>query len=550
MDFWTLILNVVLLLTIALLLGLLLERFKQSAILGYLAAGVVMGPGALNLISGRDAIAAMAELGVALLLFTIGLEFSYSRFKKMGAIAIGGGTLQIVLTGLVVAGIALAFGFSLTVALALGVIVAPSSTACVLRILTSRAEIDSVYGRNSLGILLLQDIALVPLVLIVSLLGGEGTLGEILWEVGRALALAVLVVVLLYVIINHVLSRVLNLAFGTRNRELPVLLAATTCLGSAWVAHAFGLSPAIGAFGAGLLLAESPFATQIRSDIGGLRALFMALFFVSIGMLANVRVPIDEWALRLLIVGLMIFGKALIIWPIGRLFRHSHRNALATGICLAQVGEFSFVLGEVGVSMGIIDAEIFRFLITSAVITLFLSPLLIDAAPRIGTWTEKKLMGLGIARAIDKPLTEAESNMEGHAIVVGIGPSGKGALEALNQKCIPVIAVDLNPRAISLARCEGIQAEVGDASHAEVLEHVNVSQACAVIVTVPEHNAALQIVRQIKALAPKTPIIARARYNAYAKELELAGAHAVIDEEKQVGRSLGIEIMQHIEPAC
>jgi CPA2 family monovalent cation:H+ antiporter-2 len=214
------------------------------------------------------------------------------------------------------------------------------------------------------------------------------------------------------------------------------------------------------------------------------------------------------------------------------------------------VGEFSFVLGEVGVSMGAIDFDLFRSIVTVAVVTLFLSPLLIEVAPRIGSWTEKRLITLGLTKAIDEPSVEHKAKMDGHAIIVGLGPSGKCVMEALNENCVPVAVLDLNPRAIAFARDEGIWAEVGDASHEEVLEHMNIATACAVIVTVPEHNSALQIIRRVKALAAETPIIARARYNVYVRELELAGAHAVVDEEQQVGLSLGREIMQHIQSKC
>jgi len=549
MDFWILILNIVVLLALALLFGMILERLKQSAILGYLAAGALLGPSALNLISTGEAVSAMAELGVALLLFTIGLEFSWSRLRRLGAIALGGGTLQIVATGLATAGVAMALGLGPIVALALGAMIAPSSTACVLRLLTSRSEIDSVYGRNALGILLLQDIALVPLVLMVTFLGEKGTLGVIVWEIGRAVGLVILFFGGLYVVINYVISRIIDVTFATRNRELPVLLAATTCLGSAWVAHAFGISPALGAFGAGLLLAESPFATQIRADMGGLRTLFVALFFVSIGMLADFGFMRNEWAAVIGLVAAIVVGKAVIIWPIARVFRHSHRNALATGICLAQVGEFSFVLAQTGLSMGVIDPDIFRLLVSATVITLFLSPLLVAASPGVAGWMEKKLVGFGLTKAMDTSPSEKTPTLTGHVIVVGMGPSGQGVVDALKPHKIPTIVVDLNSRTVMAARQEGILAEVGDASQEEILEHVQVKSARAIVVTVPDYRSMVQIIRQVRAFAPRTLVIARARYHVHVKDLESAGAHVIVDEEQNMGNTLGRELIKRMNLA-
>jgi CPA2 family monovalent cation:H+ antiporter-2 len=443
----------------------------------------------------------------------------------------------------------MALGLSPIVAIGLGAMMAPSSTACVLRLLTSRAEIDTVYGRNALGILLLQDIALVPLVLIVTFLGEKGTLGVILLEVGRAVGLLVLFFGGLYLIITYVISRIIDVMFATRNRELPVLLAATTCLGSTWVAHAFGLSPALGAFGAGLLLAESPFATQIRADIGGLRTLFVALFFVSIGMLADIGFMRSEWMVVVGFSAAIMVGKAVIIWPIARMFRHSHRNAIATGICLAQVGEFSFVLAQTGLSMGVIETDLFRLLVSATVITLFLSPLLVAASPRAAGWLDERLVGLGLIKATDTSPLEKEPAMTGHVIVVGMGPSGRGVVEALKPFRVPTVIVDLNSRAVMAARQEGFRAEVGDASQEEVLEHVHVKSARAVVVTVPDYRIMVQIIRQVRAYAPRTLVIARARYHVHADDLKDAGAHVIVDEERNMGDTLGRELIRRMDLA-
>jgi CPA2 family monovalent cation:H+ antiporter-2 len=550
MDFWALLLDVVILLALALALGVLFERLKQSAILGYLAAGTLLGPGALNLISGKEVISAMAELGVALLLFTIGLEFSWSRLRRLGAIAVAGGTLQVGLTGLAAAAVGLALGLKPGSAVVLGAMIALSSTACVLRMLADRAELESVHGRNALGILLLQDIAVVPLVLLVTMLGGGASALEILWGTGRAIALAAALVGGFYLVINYALPRLLDVTVATRNRELPIILAAATCLGSAWTAHALELSPALGAFVAGFLLAESPFATQIRADVGALRTLFVALFFASIGMLEDLSYLKDGWMAVAGVVGAIVVGKALIIWPIARLFRYSHRNALATGICLAQVGEFSFLLAQIALSGGVIGPAFFRLVVSATVVTLFLSPYLVAAAPRVGALAERGLSGLGLVSIQEPAPLEATAGLARHVIVVGFGPAGRGVMEALRRTGIPTAIVELNSRTVASARRQGMHAEVGDASQGEVLEHLQVASARAVVVTVPDYRTALQVIRQVRALAPKALIIARARYHIYARELELAGAHVIVDEEQQIGHLLGQQVIERIHQSA
>ncbi|GAB4348951.1 MAG: monovalent cation:proton antiporter family protein [Candidatus Abyssubacteria bacterium] len=546
MDFWSTVLDLFMLLIVALVTGALFERLKQSAVLGYLVAGTAIGPGAFNLINNKEAVSSMAELGVALLLFTIGLEFSWSRLRKVGPFALGGGTLQILLTGALTAAIALALGMSLRPAVALGAMLAPSSTACVLRILADRAETESVYGRNALGVLLLQDVALVPLVLLVSMLGGGDSLEVVLLGIGKALFLAVALIAVFYLLNRFLLPRLLDLAVATGNRELPTLLATAVFLGAIWTTHALELSPALGAFVAGFLLGESPFATQIRADVGVLRTLFVATFFASIGMLADLPFVASQWLGVLGFVAAIVAGKALIIWPIGLLFRHSHRHSLATGVSLAQVGEFSFVLAQIGVARGVVSDDLFRLILTATVATLFLTPYLVAVAPHVGEWTERTLFRASARRGFDAE--KPSEKLAAHVIVVGYGPAGQGVVEALARANIPAIVLELNSRTVFAARQRGVRAEVGDATQDGVLDHLQVVSARAVVVTVPDHRTALQTICQVRSLAPNALVIARSRYHIYARDLELAGAHSVIDEERQIGHILGTEVIRRIQP--
>ena len=537
MDLWAALLDVLILLLVALALGALCERLRQNAILGYLIAGMLVGPHALNWMPNHEAVMTIAELGVALLLFTIGLEFSWRRLRTIGPVALGGGTLQVLLTGGLTAGAGLLLGLGGRPALAVGAMVALSSTACVLRLLVSRAEIDSIYGRNALGILLLQDMAVVPLVLLVTMLGREGSAAEVGWEMLRTLGAATFVTGSLYVLLKYVVPLLLRNQEVARNRELPILLAIVTAVGAAWAAHQFGLSPALGAFIAGMLLAESPFATQIRGDVNSLRTLFVTLFFSSIGMLVDPAWAIRHWALLTVVLAAIVLGKAALICGVTRLFRSPLGHAVAAGVCLAQVGEFSFVLAEVARDEEVIDEQLFSLIISVTVASLLLTPYLVAAAPRLAVAANRLTnRGRGTTRRLDDVSGVPEADLRGRIVIVGFGPAGRRVAEALfRSHREQLVVIELNPKSAATARGYGLHTYIADATRPDVLEHLHVGHARTVVVTIPDPAAARNVIAGVRALSPITPVIARARYHVYRWELILAGAEAVIDEEEQVG---------------
>ena len=553
MDLWTALLDLLILLLAALLLGALCERAKQSAILGYLLAGTLLGPNALDWMPNHLAVAAIAELGVALLLFTIGLEFSWRRLRTSGPIALGGGALQVLVTIALAAGVCMMLGLGGRPALAIGAMIALSSTACVLRLLVSRAEIDGIYGRNALGILLLQDIAVVPLVLVVTAMGGEsgGSVVQIGWELGRAAGVASLLVAGLFLLLNYVLPLLLSTQQAARNRDLPILLAIVTAVGAAWVSHKLGLSPALGAFIAGLLLAESPFATQIRADIGPLRTLFVTLFFSSIGMLSNPAWMLAHWATVATVVAAILFGKAVVISGVARLFRSSPGHAVATGICLAQVGEFSFVLAEVARHGQLINGDLFELFVAATVVTLFLTPYLVAVAPHLATAAGKlSARAPQVLHPLGEASLEPNAKLSGHIVIVGFGPAGRRVAEALMRRHKSLlVVVELGAKSAGVAQTYGLRTYIGDATHTEVLEHVRVAAARTVVVTVPDPTAARRVIEGVRALAPQTPVIARARYHVYRWELIVAGAEVVVDEEDEVGLRIASAVRKMLRAA-
>ncbi|MGD8257361.1 MAG: cation:proton antiporter, partial [Desulfobacterales bacterium] len=369
--------EIVLLLTVAFVLGAIAQKLKQSAIIGYLLAGAVVGP----LLFNAGAVRQVAELGVALLLFSIGLEFSFSRLRKLGSIALKGGTLQVIIS-LVLFAILLIPFIDLSKAIAQGAMAALSSTAVVLRVLVDRAAIDSIHGRNALGILLLQDIAVVTLVLLVTVLTKGGSIGEVALHLGKTLGGALILVVVFYTLFYHLVPRILMAQGLFANRELVVLLAIIIALGSVWGAHSLGLSPALGAFLAGMLLAESPFATQIRSDIVSIRTLFVTLFFTSVGMLADPLWLVQH--LHWVIVGLLlVFGiKTPIVYAIASFFKNGPVHALSTGLTLAQIGEFSFVLAAAAHEGALIDSDQFALVVSITILSLLMAPYMVSNAEK------------------------------------------------------------------------------------------------------------------------------------------------------------------------
>lgn len=540
MDLWRFLMEVIMLLGTAFFLGALAQRLRQSPIIGYLVAGTLIGP----LMFNAEAVNQTAELGVALLLFSIGLEFSFGRLRQMGRMAFGGGTAQVLVTmGLVV--VLTVWRTGLAQALTLGAIVALSSTAVVVRILVDRAEIDSVRGRNCLAILLLQDIAIVPLVLMVSLFSpAAGDIG-VFTHILKITAAAIGLTVILYLLLYKVVPILLSVQGVFANRELTVLLAIVVGIGAAWAAHSMGISPALGAFVAGLLLGESPFATQIQTDIGPLRTIMVTLFFASVGMLAK-----PMWFLLhvhwIVLAATAIFViKSMIIYGVGRLFNLDNRQAMAMGITLGQIGEFSFVLASTAGTGGILGPETTDLIISVIIVLMFAAPYMVSMAFPL---TDRLIALIQRRRPEDRerPAPSAEDPAQ-QVLVVGLGPAGGQVIETLlDQQWEPVV-IDINPESRRRAQEFGIAIHLGDATNEEILAHAGLGKVCMAVVTVPDPGTAIQIVKLIRRMAPSLFLVVRCRYNRRVQDMQNAGADVVIDEEKNMGKALSRQIIDHIE---
>ena len=547
MDIWKLLFDIVLLLSAALLLGGIVSRFGQSPLIGYLLAGMILGgPGSVHVLRREQDITAIAELGVSLLLFNLGLEFSWNHLRRLGARTLLAGVLQVVLTAAAACAVCLLLQLPAKESLAVGALIALSSTACCMRLLMERAELDSVHGRTAFAILLVQDLAVVPLAILMAVLGGSGAFSEMTVAVGKALAVGAGLVVALYLVLNKLAVWALGRLTLESNRELTVLLAVATGLGSAWAAHSVGLSPALGAFGAGLFLGGSPFATQIRSDVATLRIVLLTLFFGAAGMVADPVWIYENISVVVAVTAAIIVGKTLLVWLIGRLCGQSDAAGIATGLCLAQIGEFAFVLGSMGAERGVLSHEIYMLIVSAAILTLLMTAFLIPAAPKAG-WLAQRLLRRPAFVAGPEATRPVRPGPD--AVIVGFGPSGQHASEALAGRDLTVCVVDLNKSARAAAVERRFQVDLGDATQQEVLEHLQVARAKLVVVTIPDRRAALTIVRQVRRLAPQAHLVVRCRHDRYYQDFEAAGAHDIVREEMEAGRGLARAIARVLAAA-
>ncbi len=543
MDSWTLLARVVILLAVAAGLGVLLRRLGQNAIVGYLLAGVILGPTGLGLIGSAEQLRQVSEVGVALLLFSIGLEFSLSRLRQMGRVAVFGGLTQIAVTLLAIMWILRAAGVNFEEALVLASALAMSSTAVTLRVLMDNAALDSGHGRAAVGILLIQDLAVVPLLLLTDALAQNMAGREAMARFGlKALAIAG-GSGLLWLAMRYIAPPLFARAILSRNRELPVIVAACASIGAAAGAHALGVSPAIGAFAAGVVLAESPFATQMRADLTPLTAVFVATFFASIGAIVNLPAGSRAGYVVLAAACVLVLKTilaALAVW----VFQRSARVALATGLAISQVGEFTFVLADNGNRRGLVSAADLEFLVAVSLVTLVATPYVIGTAPRLAAFLLRRIPARRRRRGLEQGSAE---NRWDRVIVIGYGPAGQQVVAALRQAGVRFLVLEFNPATVS-AFSSTLPMELGDATQPEILQHVGVGQCRAVVVTIPDPFASRVIVEQVARLARGIPVIVRARYHQYAGMLEHAGASSTVDEEQIVGTEMARQLLGRVAP--
>jgi monovalent cation:H+ antiporter-2, CPA2 family len=537
MDSWNILSDIVLLLSLSLILGAISIRLGLSPIIGYLSAGMVLaGLGSSYILKSQSQIELISELGVSLLLFSLGLEFSWQKIKSLPIRILKSGFLQILITPLIFFLILKLCSCDSKTALVLGLIITLSSTATVIRSLVEKAEIDSQHGRSSMAVLLMQDIAVIPFTLIV---GSLNTQQAMCLEFGliKTIFIAIALILLAYYFLNQVANKILGIFSLENNREMAILLSITIAIGSAWISHQIGLSPAIGAFIAGMLLGSSPFAIQITADIAPLRILFLTLFFSSAGITANPNWIYEHFILVLIISFVIVLIKFTTSAVIFRVCNNTIPTSVATSICLSQIGEFAFVLGGIAQKFNIISGDTYLMIVSVTIVTLFVTPTLMKLAPRLGLIAYKIIVK---DSKIDIDKHKSHHHFKEDIFIFGFGPAGMEIFEHLKEDFSDRICVfDLSQNSIKAAQELGLKGYIGDVRQVDVLKHHGIEHSSLVIITIPSFDAALRAIDNIKKIAPNAQIMVRSRYQLHYSGFVNAGAHEIVNEEATVGDHLG-----------
>jgi monovalent cation:H+ antiporter-2, CPA2 family len=512
----------------------LVARLGLPSIVGFLVAGIAIGPKGAALVDDPVLINEMAEIGVVLLLFTIGLKFSVEELRRMRSLVFGAGALQVGLTVALCAGIGVATGASVPRAVFLGMLVAMSSTAILLKLLEDRAETQSPHGRLSVGVAIFQDLCVVPAMLVTPMLAGKGgTFGEASLDLLKSLGVIVGVLVGGRLLLPHYYDVVAK----TKSREVFTLATILVVLATAAATGAAGLSLALGALVAGVVLSESAYANQVLSDVVPLRDLLASLFFVSVGMLVDVGSWVSDPLTTIGLTAAVLVLKGGIVWGIGLAFRLKARVAILAGIALSQVGEFSFVLAQVGSrpEAGLMSEANYQLFLSVSVLSMVATPFLLMLSPWI----------VGRSRAATHAgHEEGDPRRDGHVIVVGYGIAGRNVVSVLQPLDVHVTILELNPRAVRAVHDAGGDAEYGDACSEDVLLHLGIRRARAIVLTALDPVAMRRVVSTARRLSRDVEILVRTHFLSEMDELQRLGATAVVPEEFEASIALSGAVLR------
>ena len=528
---------------VSLLVILAFHRVKLPPLPGFIVAGVLLGPNALGLVSDVHRVEGLAEVGVVLLLFTIGIEFSLSRLREMGRQVLVGGGLQVGLTVAAAAGLAAALGHPWRVALFLGCLIALSSTALVLKGLTDQGEIDAPHGRLATGVLIFQDLCVVPIMLALPFLAGRAGGGGA--QLALALGKAALIVIGVTILARTVVPPLLTEILKTKSRELfliaIILLGTLTALGTAEA----GASLALGAFLAGLVISESDYGHQALAELLPFRDVFISLFFVAVGMLVEFDFIRAHPVVTLGGVLVVLGGKTVVASAGPAVLGYAGRVALLAGLAVSQIGEFSFVLAREGRGMGLVSETLYQTFLAVAVFTMLLTPFLLQGGPALIDRLEQ-LVPLDRLLPGFRPsgITAGEQPLADHVIIAGYGLNGRNLSAALRSIAAPYLIVELK-QTVRQARSNGEPAFYGDATREEILHALGIERARMLVAAISDPAATRRMVRIARGINPGVHIIARTRYVVEIPELLRLGANDVLPEEFETSIEIFARVLAH-----
>ncbi len=541
------LIDILIIFTLSVPLILLLNKLKVPTILGFLLTGALIGPEGLGWIADSDQINILAEIGVALLLFSVGLEFSFGNLRVQWK-SLTSGSLQITLTFMAGVGIGHLLGWNWIQGIYFGCILALSSTAVVMTTLSDQHSIDSLPGRYSTTILILQDLALIPMLVLLHFLGLQESAGHlagngVMLNIGQA----VLFLLFVFVAIRYLGPWFFGHILRTGRREIFTISIIVIALGLAWMTHRLGLSFALGAFIGGTIIGSTPYKYQALSEISPFRYTFNSLFFVSIGMLVNFDFIRDNYALVLLLVCLIPLLKTVIVTTVLYFIGDSLRNAMTVGIHLGQIGEFSFLIAYLGKTAGVLELSFYELVVATAVIAMFMTPLMMRSAPAIANF----MVGLPGVRFFAQrkrlqQLHEKAKELSDHVIICGYGPFARQLGNILRQHHVPYLILDFSPEIFDKQATDFENIVYEEGTSADSLHRGGIDRARILVITVPDLLNSLAIISAARAIAPDLPIFTRCKYENEVKLHYEAGADIVVAEELEGGTEMGGHILRNM----
>lgn len=524
----------------AVVVVLLVARVGLPSIAGMILAGALIGPHAFRLIDQRERVELVAEVGIVLLLFGIGLEMPFDRLKQLWRPTLIGGGMQVLLTGVCAYVLARAQGVAPAAALLVSFVVVPSSTAIVLRALDARGEVDAPHGKLMLGILLFQDLCVVPMMLVLAALSSpESDQPNLLLSLSKSTLMLAAVAGGARLLV----PRLLHLVAASRQRDVFVLSVFVVSIGTALAASkAAGVSLAIGAFIAGVVVAGSEYRHQVAGELIPFREVFASLFFVSAGMLLDVKYVLSAPYQVLGTFGAIVLGKGLIVAIIAATLRVSLRAAVLTSLGLAQIGEFALVMLRTAHGRKWLEPALEGNLLTAIILSMLITPLLLSHGPRVAAWAERWPL-LARLFAAQRAAKQPAPDHDGHVILAGYGVAGRALATRLASEQVQVVVVDLNAGLVRAATKDGFPAYFGDVASPDVLEHLGLQRAREVVLLINDPGALERAVVSIRRNAPQVAILVRTRYQGEVARLSALGADAVIAAEVEAGRAVIEEVV-------
>ncbi|MDP4281786.1 MAG: cation:proton antiporter [Bacteroidota bacterium] len=545
--------DIVIVLGLSVLIILLFQRFRLPSLLAFLISGIIIGPFGLSLIEASQVVQYFSETGIILLLFIIGIEFSLKDLGKVKGTVFGAGSLQILVTIGIIAVLAHFMNLPWRESVFVGFIFSMSSTAIVLKILQERGEINTSYGRVVLAVLIFQDLMIVPLMLVTPLLAGNTV--NVIKEVFILLAKVTGLIGILFLLARFILPKILRLVVRTRSRELFLLTITVICFGTAWLTSTIGLSLALGAFFAGLLLSETPYRHQTVALVLPFREIFLSFFFISIGMLLDVRFFMEHLAMILILGIVIILIKFLIVTTAVLIFKYTLKTALLSGFALFQVGEFAFILSATGLSNGLLSVNIYQYFLAISIISMGITPIVMHFSGRISDTIVRSYLKKPVRTRLDTFIHAREQAFEqfdslsDHLVIIGYGISGKTLAFAAKKARIRYIILEHDPIVFEKGQKAGQPIVFGDGTSEEILRHLHVPTARIIVVATGDPNNTFTIVEKVRRMNASAYIIAKAKGMSAIEKGIIKGANEVIPSDFQTSLEIfALVLRQYMKP--